>query len=263
MTYVTLVEHPLSPYAQKVKIALLEKKIPYSTLAPMGASEEVQQTLHAANPRGEVPVLLDGDLALYDSTIILEYIEDRWPDPPLFPASAAERARVRTLEEVMDTHFEANTWGLAEIKIFRRAAGEQAGAINRFGEEQIAGWLDWLNSELGDRPYFNGDTFGWGDIAVVPFVNSAGRFDIFPNPQTNLARWLKRINARPSVAQAHAEAQAAELDPEVMVAALAAGFKREYRDHRLEWMIRAGAINVVQAGLDAENIRFTETFTRE
>ncbi|MCB1684549.1 MAG: hypothetical protein R3E82_11295 [Pseudomonadales bacterium] len=48
-----------------------------------------------------------------------------------------------------------------------------------------------------------------------------------------------------------------------MTAALAAGFKREYRDHRLEWMIRAGAINVVQAGLTADNIRFTETFTIE
>lgn len=263
MTQVTLVEHPLSPYAQKVKIALLEKNVPYSTLAPMGASEEAQTRLHSANPRGEVPVLLDGELALFDSTIILEYIEDRWPDPPLLPATPAGRARVRTIEDVMDTHFEANTWGLAEVRIFRRAAGEQADAIIRFGEEQVAAWLAWLNRELGDQPYFNGDTFGWGDIAVVPFVNGAARFDISPGAQSKLSEWLQRVNTRPSVALAHAEAQAAELDPEVMTAALAAGFKREYRDHRLEWMIRAGAINVVQAGLTAGNIRFTETFTIE
>ena len=48
-----------------------------------------------------------------------------------------------------------------------------------------------------------------------------------------------------------------------MQAALAAGFKREYRDHRLEWMVRAGGINIVQAGLAADNIRFTDTFTQD
>lgn len=60
MTGVTLVEHPLSPYAQKMKIALLEKQVPCRTLAPMGASEEELQVLHNANPRGEVPVFLHG-----------------------------------------------------------------------------------------------------------------------------------------------------------------------------------------------------------
>lgn len=263
MTKLTLVEHPLSPYAQKVKIALLEKKVPFTIVAPMGASEEEQQILHSANPRGEVPVLLHGDLSLYDSTIIMEYIEDRWPDTPLLPTTPAERARVRTLEEVIDTHFEANTWGLAEITIFRRASGEKADALIRYGEEQIIQWFIWLNRELGDRLYFNGDAFGWGDIAVAPYVNDAARFDIAPDSQSNLADWLKRIKERPSVAKTFAEAKAGELDPDIMAAALTAGFKREYRDHRLEWMIRAGAIDIVQAGLADDNIRFTETFPEE
>ncbi|MBM4205636.1 MAG: glutathione S-transferase family protein, partial [Gammaproteobacteria bacterium] len=98
-------DHPLSPYGQKVKIALLEKGVAFEAKLPMaigsGASEAPFQQ---ANPRGEVPALIDGDVAIYDSTVILEYIEDKWPAPKLLPVSPAERARVRLLEDVMDTH---------------------------------------------------------------------------------------------------------------------------------------------------------------
>ncbi len=62
------------------------------------------------------------------------------------------------------------------------------------------------------------------------------------------------------MARCQAEAVAGELDAATMTAALAAGFKREYRDHRLEWMIRAGGLSVVQDGLAADNIRFVEAF---
>ena len=70
-----------------------------------------------------MPTLIDGETAVFDSTIILEYIEDRWPEPPMLPASPADRARVRMIEEVMDTHFEAVNWGLGELNWFRRAHG--------------------------------------------------------------------------------------------------------------------------------------------
>ncbi len=68
-----------------------------------------------ANPRLEVPTLVDGDVSVFDSTIIQDYIEERWPTPPLLPAGAAARARVRMIEEVMDTQYEATTWGMMEI----------------------------------------------------------------------------------------------------------------------------------------------------
>ena len=74
----------------------------------------------AANPRAEVPVLIDGPTRVFESTVIMEYIEERWPEPPLLPATPAERARVRMLEEVVDTHLEAVNWGLSELKWFGR-----------------------------------------------------------------------------------------------------------------------------------------------
>ena len=112
-----LYDHPLSPYAQKVKIALREKGQPFETLTPggLGAGGAAGEFLEA-NPRAEVPALVDGEVMIFDSTIILEYLEDRWPTPALLPGAPAERARVRMLEEAMDTHFEAINWGLSEIR---------------------------------------------------------------------------------------------------------------------------------------------------
>ncbi|MGH7857765.1 MAG: glutathione S-transferase family protein, partial [Candidatus Binatia bacterium] len=117
-----LYEHPLSPYAQKVKISLYEKKVPFDTTIPnlFGGDEEFART----NPRLEVPSLVDGDLRIFDSTIILEYLDDKWPDPPMLPKSPADRARVRMIEELCDTYYEAINWALAEIRYFRRATGE-------------------------------------------------------------------------------------------------------------------------------------------
>ena len=93
-----LYDHPLSPYAQKVKIALREKGQAFEALMPQGigaggaAGEFIED-----NPRGEVPYLIDGNVHIFDSTIILEYIEDKWPQPALLPTSPADRARVRML----------------------------------------------------------------------------------------------------------------------------------------------------------------------
>jgi len=257
---ITLFEHPLSPYAQKVKLALLEKGVDFSLQGPSFNEGAERDAFLKLSPRGEVPMLVVGDETIFDSSIILEYIEDRWPTPPLLPASPGERARVRMLEDVMDTHFEANTWGLSEVKHFGRAEGELADRLNSYAGHEIRGWFTWLDAQLGERPWFNGANFGWGDLCVAPFVNGATRFDLYPDPASRLAAWLQRVNARPTVAQCKEAADAAELDAQIMQAAIAAGFKREYRDHRLEWMVKAGGMAVVTAGLAADNVRFTTVF---
>lgn len=107
-----LYEHPLSAYAMKVKIALNEKGLDYETAIPEGmATGTAGGDFVAANPRGEVPTLVDGDFQVFDSTVILEYIEEKWPDPALLPGTPAERARVRMIEDVMDTQYEQTTGG--------------------------------------------------------------------------------------------------------------------------------------------------------
>jgi glutathione S-transferase len=261
-----LYDHPFSPYAQKVKIALREKGQPFEAPLPQGiGAGGATGEFTKANPRAEVPALIDADVMVFDSTIILEYIEDKWPTPPLLPKSPHERARVRMIEEVMDTHYEPINWGLGEVRAFKRATGSLAETIERRAAEQMQGFFRWLEGQLGDRPWFNGEAFGWGDLAVVPYLNgSRGHGHAVP-PGTRLAAWMERVNQRPSVA-------ATTEDIVSMLKSGAPGmadvaslveqglFKREYRDHRLEWMIKVGGLEVVTKGLERDNIRFGPDF---
>ncbi|MEM7100126.1 MAG: glutathione S-transferase family protein [Pseudomonadota bacterium] len=256
-----VLEHPLSPYAQKVKLALHFKSLDFQVETPMiGAGTDDFLT---ASPRGEVPVLLHDTLAIYDSAVIGAYIEETWPEPMLLPQSATARVKSRLIEDAMDTHFESNTWGLGEILIFNRAQDAQREQMHAYAEQQIQGWYQWLEPQLSEAGWFNGSRYGWTDICVIPFVNGAGRFDILPERNTRLALWLEQINAREDVAAVTSQAQAAELDPTMMQAAINAGFKREYRDHRLEWMIQAGGIDIVKSGIEQNNIRFNGAFPTE
>ena len=261
-----LYDHPFSPYAQKVKISLREKGQAFEPPMPEGiGAGGTGGEFVEANPRAEVPALIDGDVKVFDSTIILEYIEDKWPNPPMLPKSPAERARVRMLEEVMDTHFEALTWSLGEVRGFKRATGELAETIEKGVATRIQGFYSWLEKQLGDREWFNGDSFGWGDLSVAPYLNGAvGQGHAIPEGR-KLAAWLAKVNQRPSVAACIkdiADMLAANAGAMTDVAKLVEDglFKREYRDHRLEWMIKAGGISVVTKGLERDNIRFGPDF---
>ncbi len=197
-------------------------------------------------------------VAIFDSTIILEYIEDKWPTPALLPKDPVKRAQLRTIEDVMDTSFEPINWGLGEIHWFKRATGERARTLEASAHAQARGIYDWLTRQLGDAQWFGGDTFGLSDLSVVPYLNGARGNGIGPDENSPLGQWLKRANARPSVRNRRGAAAAVVTSMTQVDAALKSGlFKREYRDHRLEWMIRSGGIDVVLEGIRKDNIRFS------
>jgi glutathione S-transferase len=253
-----LLEHPLSPYAQKVKIALAEKGVPFTVRTPdaMGSGATPAE-FRAASPRGEVPVLFVDGTPIFDSTIILEFIEDRWPEPALLPKDPLERAKARTIEEVCDTTYEAINWGMSEIAWFRRAEGELADHLKAEAKGQVARLHAWLESELGEGPWFGGETFGWADLSVAPFVQGSAGYDMAPAEGSRLAEWLSRVRRRPSVAAAFKAAKDAIVAMSQVAGIVERGqFKRQYRDHRLEWMIRSGGVEVVLKGLEKDNIRF-------
>ncbi len=255
-------EHPLSPYAQKVKIALGEKGVPFETRMPdiLGGSD--RDEFAQMNPRLEVPTLIDGDQAIFDSTIILEYVEERWPEPRLLPATPAERARARMIEEVCDTYYEAINWAIMEIRAFQRATGDAADRLLARASEQTAGVQAWLTRHLGSAPYFGGTRFGWADCAVAPFVHASAGMGNAPAERSPLAAWLARIAERPAVAGTFEAAAASMQGFEMLPGLVASGlFKREYRDHRLEWMLRSGGVDIVLDGMRKENIRFAREFS--
>lgn len=254
-----LYEAPGSPYAQKIKIALREKSVDFQLDTPESlGTGRTDGSFGMGNPRAEVPVLVDGQTRIFDSTIILEYIEERWREPPLMPHDPAARAVARMIEDVCDTQYEAVTWGIGEIKAFGRAKGAQAETLLAAAARQTAMLQEWLSAWLGDSAWFGGAVFGRADIAVAPLLHRSVLNGMGPEPGNTLERWYNRLLERPSVATTFAEYAANAPRMPATVEAFRTGAKvRQYRDHRLEWMIKSGGIDVVLEGLKNDDIRFT------
>lgn len=255
----TLYEHPLSAYAMKVKMALLEKKLEFKAMIPEGMADGTTGgDFVEASPRAEIPALIDGDVQLFDSTVILEYLEDKWPTPALLPKAPAERARVRMIEDIMDSVYEPNNWGLMEVTGFKRASGALADKLVAFSTANIKQLQGWLDTQLGDHDWFNGDTFGWGDVSVAPYLNRSAAAGLGPQKGSRLEAWFNRANERDSVSTVIAQMKQVMANLPDFAALLADGkIKRQYRDHRLDWMIRGGGISIVQEGIDKGTIRFS------
>jgi glutathione S-transferase/RNA polymerase-associated protein len=251
-------EHPLSPYAQKNKIALREKGVPFEARTPMGiGTGSALAEFERVSPLREVPALLDGEVSVFDSRLILEYLEDRWPEPALLPAGAPERARARRIEQVMDRHYEPLNWALSELRYFKRASGPLAERLEAAAADDARRLQAWLDDTLGDREWFGGDRFGWADLSAAPYLNGSRGFGLGPVGGSRLAGWLERANERPSVRATTAEAASAAAAMAGVAELVASGrFRRQYRDHRLEWMIRSGGLEVIEEGLRRDNIRF-------
>jgi glutathione S-transferase len=255
---ITILDVPLSPYAQKVKLALLEKGIAFETELP---DVDADEGFRARSPRAEVPVLVDGELSIYESSIILQYIEERWPTPALLPSEPAERARVRMLEEICGTAYDAVNWGVTEVVVFKRAEGELAKRMLTCAQQQVQGLNARLERELAQRPWFNGAEFGFGDVVVYPFVNGAASLGNKPADGSKLQAWLKAMRARPSAERLKQDILATLARYQNRSQEIASGkHRRQYRDHRLDWMLRSGGVEIVLEGIAANTIRFSYEF---
>jgi glutathione S-transferase/RNA polymerase-associated protein len=260
-----LFEHPLSPYARKWKIVAYEKGVPFERLFvnPIGpASDPGRAEFARISPRLEVPCLVDGPLAIFDSTVMLEYLDEKWPEKPSLPASPAERARVRMLEEVCDGELEAVNWGVMEIRFFRRAEGARAESMLGQAASQLERLWGRLERELDGREWMNGERFGRGDAAVIPHIAGSSLFGFtLPDRFPKLHAWFARCATRESVARDAAEVSAWVRENLAGGAAGGAGAMpvvRQYRDHRLEWMMKSGGVEVVLRGLENGTIRFAQ-----
>jgi glutathione S-transferase len=262
----TLYSHPVSSYAQKIRIALREKSLPFTAILPLTLSTGgADPTFQSANPRLEVPTLIDpdGDVQIFDSTIILEYIEDKWPSPPLLPSpqepgAAAARANARMIEDVCDTTYEAINWAWGEVLWMGRASGNLQEQLRREAERQTREIQSWLEGKLGAHEFFGGGSgFGWADVCAAPIVNRSDYFGWGPREGSALAKWLERVRRRESVRVTFQEFADAVGGMSAMRGKYESGERRrEYRDHRLEWMVKSGGIEVGREGLERRNVRF-------
>src|SRR5262249_7381760 len=156
----TLYDDVFSPYARKVRIALYEKDVPFERVRALHGDCNRTDFLHV-NPRAEVPAIVDDGFSLYDSTIICEYLEDRYPQPARYPADRGARAMCRSLEDLADTQLDAALYAIAIIEMGR---GEQRADMRATVARDLDRIYSILEASLGDRPFFCG-TYSVADIA--------------------------------------------------------------------------------------------------
>lgn len=190
----------LSLFGAKVEIALLEKGVDFDLTMVAFNQQNGYEPKHPevlrVNPKRQVPVLVDDDVEIFDSTQIFEYIEDQWPDPPLWPTTAAERARARLLEHRSDEVFFPHVVRLMGLRadpdpVDAPAWLKACAAIERYyGETDAA---------LAGRDYLAG-AFSYADIAFYMAQFFAARHTVpISASQTNLLAWRRRTAGRPAV----------------------------------------------------------------
>jgi glutathione S-transferase len=174
------------PYCMRVRAALAEKGVPYRGREVDLASKPPE--LFRVNGKGGVPVLVDGEATVVESLAILEYLDARWPEPPLFPASAG-RDGVRDVYERVNALFAPHLPKIARGTPEERVLG--LGAVRRSMEE--------LDAEVADSGYLLGE-FSAADLALASFMAKLPP-DWRPSPLglERLARWERMAMSRPAV----------------------------------------------------------------
>lgn len=195
---------PLSLFTGKVRIALDEKGLDYE-LVSVPFSRAGYEPKHPAvleiNPKRQVPVLVDGDLAIYDSTIIFEYLEDRHPSPPLYPRDAAMKARVRVREAAADEILFPHVLELVREVFYKPTGAGRDEALVTRSRAGIAAHYAVLERQLGEQPFLCGD-FSVADIGyfmTITFATSLGQGLGAGEP--GLQAWYGRLLGRPSFAR--------------------------------------------------------------
>ena len=181
---ITLYDASRCPYCARVRIVLAEKGLEHETVEI--DLDDRPAWIYEKNPLGKVPVVEEDAFVLPESAVIDEYLEERYPEPALWPADAAERAFGRLLVFRFDQ---------LSRPYYALRRGED-GARERLDAE-----LAKLNAVLDARPFLSGGQFGLADVAYVPWVLRArDRMDVDLRSFPALTDWLERLSARPSIA---------------------------------------------------------------
>ena len=199
MTDMTLFSGPLSMFGAKAHIAALEKNLPINVVMVPFTMDHHYDPKHPevlrVNPKRQVPVLIHGDVEIFDSTQIFEYFEHLQPQPPLWPSQPAARARARLLELKSDEVFFPHVIRLMGLQdCLGEAAAQEA-------ISQLAQYYEAIDAMLEGSDYIAGE-YTYADIAFYMAQTFAARLGAPMNHATpRLLAWRERLTARPAVHQ--------------------------------------------------------------
>jgi glutathione S-transferase len=176
----------VSPYVRKVLACLNLKGLAYEIdpITPFFGNDEYARK----SPLRRIPVLVDGDFSICDSSVICAYLDDAYPERPLLPDDPRARARARWFEEYADTRLgDIFIWGLFYQKVVRPLVWDEPTDEERVEKtlaQDIPQALDYLEGELPTDGYLFGE-IGLADIAIASFFRNAAYAGFEPDP----ARW--------------------------------------------------------------------------
>ncbi|CAL9042877.1 unnamed protein product [Musa banksii] len=196
MKAVVLLDFWASPFGQRCRIALAEKGVDYEYREENVLGDKSPLLLQSNPVHKKIPVLIHDGKPVCESLIIVQYIDEAWPDrAPLLPADPYSRAQARFWADFVD------------VKVRSPYADASHGEAQAAAKEEFIGILKLLEGELGDKKYFGGDAFGFVDVALAPFVSwfysyeTCAGFSI-EEAAPKVVAWGKRCMERESVANA-------------------------------------------------------------
>ena len=181
---ITLYDANRCPYCARVRIVLAEKSVEYETVVV--DLDDRPAWIYEKNPTGRVPVLEEDTFVLPESAVIDEYLDERYPEPPLLPADPGERALARVLIFRFDD---------LSKPYYALRRGDDGGRL------KLDAQLAKLDELLERQPFLTGRDFGLADIAYVPWILRArDRMDVDLEPFPALGAWMARLSERTSIA---------------------------------------------------------------
>jgi glutathione S-transferase len=181
---ITLYDADRCPYCARVRIVLAEKRLEYETV--LVDLDDRPAWIYEKNPLGRVPVLEEDTFVLAESAVIDEYLEDRYPEPALWPADPADRA----LGRMLVFRFDELSRPYYALRRGQEGAGERFDAA-----------LAELDGVLESQAFLSGREFGLADAAYVPWILRArDRMEVELTPFPALADWVTRLEQRRSIA---------------------------------------------------------------
>ncbi|MEJ2620997.1 MAG: glutathione S-transferase N-terminal domain-containing protein [Candidatus Thiodiazotropha sp.] len=191
----TLYSDPTDPYCHRVRMVLAEKNITYEVedIDPLNVPEEVMEL----NPYGTLPTLVDRDLKLYESRIIMEYLDERFPHPPLLPVDPVSRSTSRLLMYRVETDW------YRQLDIIMSGKKEAAKARKELRESLIT-----TAPVFGAKPFFMSDEFSLVDCAIAPLLWRLPEMGIeIPASAKGLHEYSKRLFEKESFIKSLSEAE--------------------------------------------------------
>ena len=197
-----LIGSSASPYVRKVRVVMAEKRLDYQFVQENVWADD--STIGESNPLGKVPCLvMEGSEAMFDSRVIVEYLDTLSPVGKLIPTQGRERAEVKTWEALADGVMDAGVLWRLEATWPKRAEGERSQAWMERQRTKVLAGVDSMAKGLGDKPFCRGIHLSLSDISVGCALGwLAFRFPEIDwrGEHANLGRLYDKLMQRPSFA---------------------------------------------------------------